>query len=117
MHARLVSFGMLEVDGTRFDHDVVIEEGRVRKRSKKPSKAYRNRYGHTPLSAAESIPWHGDTLYVGTGTYGSLPVMPEVLEEARRRGVTVIAKPTVELCKLVAELKPKDINAILHVTC
>ncbi len=117
MKAKLVSFGQIELDGKRYDYDVVIEEGKVKKRSKKPSKPYRGRYGHTPLSAAESIPWRGETLYIGTGTYGSLPVMPEVLAEAKKKGIKVIAKPTVEVCKLVSELKPKDINAILHVTC
>ncbi len=117
MKAKLVSFGEVDIDGERYDYDVVIEEGKVRKRSKKPSKAYREQYGHTPLSAAEDIPWHGKKLYIGTGTYGSLPIMPEVLKEAEKQGIKVIAKPTVEVCELVAELKPADINAILHVTC
>ena len=31
--------------------------------------------------------------------------------------VRVIALPTVEVCKLLEDYKPKDINAILHVTC
>lgn len=117
MKATLISFGEVDIDGERYDCDVVIEEGKVRKRSKKPSKAYRGQYGHTPLSAAEDIPWHGKRLYIGTGTYGSLPIMPEVMEEAKKKGIKVIAKPTVEVCELVAELKPADINAILHVTC
>jgi len=56
MHIRLVTFGLLEIDGARVDHDVVIEGGRVRRRRKGPSKPYRDRYGHTPLSAAEDIP-------------------------------------------------------------
>jgi hypothetical protein len=43
--------------------------------------------------------------------------MSEVYEEARRKGVEVIAKPTVEVCKLLEDCKPGDINAILHVTC
>ena len=117
MKATLVSFGEIDVEGEHYDYDVVIEQGKVRKRSKKPSKPYRDRYGHTPLSAAEDIPWSGKKLYIGTGAYGSLPVMPEVFKEAKKKGVDVIAKPTVEVCKLVKELKPKDVNAILHVTC
>ncbi len=117
MKAKLISFGRIDIEGERYDYDLVIEKGKVRKRSKKPSKAYRERYGHTPLSAGEEIPWHGKTLYIGTGTYGSLPIMPEVLEEAKKKGIKVIAKPTVEVCRLVAELKPKDVNAVLHVPC
>ena len=46
MDARLVSFGVLEIDGRRYDHDVIIEDGRIRKRKKGPSKGYRERFGH-----------------------------------------------------------------------
>ena len=49
----------------------------MRKRSKKPSKPYRDRFGHTPLSADEELPWGERRLIIGTGAYGSLPIMPE----------------------------------------
>ncbi len=117
MKAKLVSFGEIEIDGEHFNHDVVIEQGAVRKRRKKASKAYRDRYGHTPLSAEEDIPWRGARLFIGTGMYGSLPVMPEVLAEARRRGVEVVIDKSEEICRLLADCRPADINAILHVTC
>ncbi len=117
MKIKLTSFGQINIEGERYDHDVIIENGNVRKRQKKPSKAFRNRFGHTPLSAQEAIPWHGKKLFIGTGAYGGLPIMPEVYEEAKRKGVKVVAMPTVEVCKLVEDYKPKDINAILHVTC
>ena len=57
MDAKLVSFGEIEIDGRRFKHDVVVEGGQVRKRHKGPSKVHRARYGHTPLSVEEAIPW------------------------------------------------------------
>lgn len=117
MKAKLVSFGEIQIEGRRYDHDVVIEKGEVRKRHKKPSKAWRARFGHTPLSERESIPWHAGKLFIGTGAYGSLPVMPEVYEKARREGVEVITKPTIEVCSLLEDLQPGDVNAILHVTC
>ena len=117
MKVKLVSFGQIDIEGERYDHDVVIEQGTVRKRKKAPSKAYGHRYGHTPLSIAEIIPWHGKTLYIGIGAFGALPVMPEVYETAERKGVRVIAKPTREVCSLLEELKPGAVNAILHVTC
>src|SRR3990172_7694273 len=53
VRAKLLSFGSIEVEGQRYDHDVVIDRGEVRKRHKGPSKALRAGYGHTPLSAAE----------------------------------------------------------------
>ncbi len=117
MKMKLTSFGQISIEGKRYDHDVVIENGNVRKRQKKPSKTFRNRFGHTPLSAQEDIPWHGKKLFIGTGAYGSLPIMPEVYKEAKSKGVKVVAIPTIEVCKLVEDYKPTDINAILHVTC
>lgn len=117
MKMKLTSFGQIRIEGQRYDYDVVIENGSVCKRQKKASKAFRDRYGHTPLSAQENIPWHGKKLFIGTGAYGSLPIMPEVYKEAKKRGVKVVAMPTVEVCKLVKDYRIKDINAVLHVTC
>ena len=117
MKMRMQTFGEIVVEGERYDYDLVIEQGRIHKRGKKPSKAYRAHYGHTPLSAEEVIPWHGKTLFVGTGMYGKLPIMPEVHAEAEAKGIEVVARPTPDLCGLLESLKAKDVNAILHVTC
>lgn len=115
--AKLISFGLVEIDGRRFDRDVVLEAGSVRRRKKKPSKPYRDRFGHTPLSADEEIPWSASRLIVGTGVSGQLPIMPELYQEAQRRGVEVIAVPTEEACRLLSELGPREAVAIIHVTC
>lgn len=117
MKARFLGFGAIEIDGRRYEDDVVIDRGEVRKRRKGPSKPFRDRYGHTPLSADEAIPWGGHRLIVGTGAYGALPVMPEVDEEARRRHVRLTAVPTDEACRLVEELDGREVCAVLHVTC
>ena len=93
--------------GRRYDHDVVIDKGKVAKRGKKPSKAYRGEFGHTPLSAAESIPWGGKRLIVGTGESGSLPIMPDVWQEAKRRGIELIAEPTEKAWSWCATRTPK----------
>src|SRR5438445_5235226 len=89
MKARLVKFGEIEVEGKRYTHDVVIDRGKVRKRRKGPSKQFREKFGHTPLSAREEIPWGGKRLIVGTGAHGALPVTdesPSGSEAARYRG-------------------------------
>jgi hypothetical protein len=117
MRARLVQFGELDVDGKRFTKDVVIEAGQIRKRKKQPSRRYRERYGHTPLSAHEAIPWRGKRLIIGTGAYGKLPIMPEVADEAERRGIEVVALPTDQACRLIDDCPDADVNAILHITC
>jgi hypothetical protein len=115
--ARLIRFGELEIDGTRYDHDVVIRAGAIEKRHKKASKPLRDRYGHTPLSLLEPIPWGGERLIVGTGVEGALPIEPDVRTEAARRGIELIARPTAEACDLLATLDPGSVDAILHVTC
>jgi hypothetical protein len=117
MNARLLGFGEIEVEGKRYDADVVIERGQLRRRRKKPSKPYRDRFGHTPLSAEELIPWGGPTLIVGTGADGLLPIMAEVYELAARRNVEIVAVPTETACRLIADLEPGEVNAVLHVTC
>ena len=117
MKARLVKFGEIEIEGECYTHDVVIDGGKVRKRKKGPSKQFRENLGHTPLSAEEKIPWGGKRLIIGTGAQGALPVMNEVIAEAKRRGIEVIAKPTVEACHLLEEVKRGQAYAILHCTC
>ena len=117
MKARRLGFGELEVEGKRYLHDVVIEGGKGRKRRKGPSKPFRKRFGHTPLSAEEAIPWGGKRLIIGTGAQGALPTMDEVLTEARRRSIEVTAAPTSEACQLLEEVKRAQAYAILHCTC
>jgi hypothetical protein len=115
MHVDHLSFGSIGIDGVTYEHDVVIDCGEVRKRKKKPSRKYRNQFGHTPLSIEEKIPWKCRRLIIGTGT-GALPVMKEVKREAKDQGVELLIMPTAQAIK---ELKDgrKDTNAILHVTC
>jgi hypothetical protein len=109
------SFGSIRIDGVTYEHDVVIDRGEIRKRVKKPSKRFREEFGHTPLSLEEEIPWACRRLVIGTGT-GALPVMETVKDEAKRRKIKLLILPTVEA---IEELKqhPRDTNAILHVTC
>ena len=117
MKARWIAFGEVEVEGKRYTRDIVIDAGRVSKRVKKASKAYRDRFGHTPLSVKEDIPWGGTRLIVGTGQSGSLPIMPEVWEEAERRGIEIVEAPTEEALRLLGDLEVKSVFAVVHVTC
>jgi len=117
MKAKLVAFGEIQIEGERYGRDVVIDGGRISRRRKGPSKAFREQFGHTPLSAAEAIPWGGQRLIVGTGADGRLPIAHDVRAEAERRGVKIAALPTAEACRLLADMKSEDVYAVLHVTC
>jgi hypothetical protein len=109
------SFGKIQIDGTEYCHDIVIDRGEIRERKKKPSKKFRDSFDHTPLSLEEEIPWKCRHLVVGTGT-GALPVMDEVRREARQRKVELIILPTEEAMEHLNRCA-KNTNAILHVTC
>jgi hypothetical protein len=61
------SFGSIRIDGTTYDHDMVIDRGEVRRRKKKPSKKFRDAFGHTPVSPDEAISWKCRKLVIGTG--------------------------------------------------
>ncbi len=115
MRFEAFSFGSITIDGITYEHDVIIDRGKVSKRKKKPSKKFRDDFGHTPLSIEEEIPWKCSRLVIGTGG-GALPVMEEVKGEAQRRKIKLLILPTA---KAIAELmrNPSETNAILHVTC
>src|SRR5438093_4355169 len=100
------SFGSIRIDGTTYEHDVVIDRGEVRKRKKKPSKKFRAAFGHTPISPKEAIPWKCRQLVIGTGT-GALPVMDEVKQEAKRRKIRLVVLPTA---KAIGVLKKEPDN-------
>ena len=51
-----VSFGSLQIEGSTYERDLIIDRGEIRKRLKKPSKKFREDFGHTPLSVEEDIP-------------------------------------------------------------
>ena len=115
MHFEEFAFGSIRINGTTYEHDVVIDRGHIRKRNKKPSKKFRETFGHTPLSIQEEIPWKCRRLVIGTGT-GALPVMEEVKHEAHRRRIKLEIMPTAAAIKSLEEA-PDETNAILHVTC
>ena len=110
------SFGSIRIDGVTYEHDVILDRGEIRKRKKGPSKGFRDTYGHTPLSVAEDLPWRCRRLVIGTGASGSLPVMQEVEDEARRRKVDLLIVPTSEAIGVLNQ-GPKETNAVLHLTC
>ncbi len=109
-------WGKVVINGRTFEEDVVISKNAVRERNKKPSKKYAARFGHTPLSVDEEIPWDCEELVVGIGFQSSLPVMNEVKAEALKRNVKFVILPTRDA---VAYFKrhQEGRNAVFHLTC
>lgn len=109
-------FGRLKVNGEKYRTDVVLDRGVLRKRKKKPSRQFREQFGHTPVSLHEAIPWDCKRLVIGAGMKSRLPVMDEVAAEAQQRGVELIVCSTPDAIQFLRE-NPAETNAILHLTC
>lgn len=107
-------FGTIVIDKKEYNNDIVIQGGKIRKRNKKASKPFRAKYGHTPLSVQEDIPWNCSILVIGCGMNSLLPVMDEVKQEAGKRGVKLMMLPTKQA---LLHVNDDDTNLILHLTC
>ena len=114
MRVKNLSFGSIKIDGKTYEKDVIIDRGTVKKRHKEESKKYKIIFGHTPLSPEENIPWDCKCLIVGTGHTSGLPVMNDVIEIARRKGVKLVTMSTTEA---IDHINDPDTNLILHLTC
>jgi hypothetical protein len=114
MKAKNLTFGSVDIDGRTYLKDVVIDNGVVKKIKKSESKKYRDRFGHTPLSAEENIPWNCKRLIIGAGHSSSLPVMDEMHQIAANKGVELVIMSTPEAVKHIND--PRT-NFILHLTC
>lgn len=112
-----VVFGKITINGTVYEKDVVIEKGNVRQRKKGPSKNLRYKYGHTPLTPLEIIPWDCDTLVIGIGMSSRLPVTDEFKKAAKEKGITLILLETPKAAVYLMENYGQRTNAIIHITC
>ena len=112
-----IKFGEITIDGTVYDHDIVIDNYKVRKRKKGPSKSKKGKYGHTPLTHREEIPWDCKVLVIGIGMSERLPVTKKFKEVAEQKGVELILKSTPEAIKYYNENADENMNAIFHITC
>jgi len=112
-----VSFGKIKVDGKLYEKDIVIEGYEVRTRKKGPSKPKKSKYGHTPLTHLEEIPWDCKVLVIGIGMSERLPVTDKFKEVAKKKGVELIMLRTPEAVTYYNKNFTEDMNAIFHITC
>jgi len=108
-------FGRITINGQLYTQDVVItNSSSVEFRKKGSSRALKSRYGHTPITTAENIPWNCQTLVIGTGMNGKLVVTEEVRARAQEMGIQLIVKRTPAA---IAHINDKKTNLVLHITC
>jgi hypothetical protein len=112
-----IGFGKIKVNGKLYEKDIVIEGFDIRTRKKGPSKSQREKYGHTPLTHHEEIPWDCKVLVIGIGMSERLPVTDEFKAMAKKKGVELIMMRTPEAIEYYNENFTKDMNAIFHITC
>jgi len=111
-------YGWVEIDGIRYDHDVIVHRNRsVEKRSKKKSRKCRGFFRHTPLADSELVFLNKEKpeiVYIGTGQFNDLPITLEALRILAK--FTTIIRPTPEIMNFLTE-EYRPFAAVLHVKC
>src|SRR5262245_55346112 len=114
------SFGSITVEGTLFDHDIIIRpDGRVKKRKKKLSKAIYGTSHTISLQEATYVCEQGagaGRLIVGSGQYGNVALSPEAAAYLKQRNCDVVLLPTPEVIDLWNRTGGSAIG-LFHVTC
>jgi hypothetical protein len=115
------SFGSIVIDGKKYTKDIYLNvDGSITKRQKKLSKPYSK--GHTVLGPDEIellLEQKPQTIIIGKGQYGILPIPKESRALLEKSGVIVIEDKTPIVLPMINELINENakIVAILHLTC
>jgi hypothetical protein len=114
------AFGSITVEGTVFEHDIIIRpDGRMKKRKKKLSKAV---YGTSHMISLQEAKYvygqaaGADRMVVGSGQYGNVELSPEATAYLKRRKCDVVLLPTPEVINIWNETEGNAIG-LFHVTC
>ncbi|MEU7867329.1 MTH938/NDUFAF3 family protein [Dactylosporangium sp. NPDC049140] len=113
-------FGSITVDGTVFNHDVIIRpDGRVKKRKKKLSRAV---YGTSHTISRQEARYvykqaaGADRLIVGSGQDGNVTLSPEAAAYLKRKNCRVRLVPTPKVTNVWNRMKGTAVG-LFHVTC
>jgi len=111
-------FGWIEIDGERYEHDVLLRrDGTVEKRKKKLSKRVYGTSHTISLDEAKHVYEKGaGTLVSGSGQHGCVQLSDEAAEYFERHDVEVRLLPTPEALVAWNEA-PKMSIGLFHVTC
>ncbi|MGE5532267.1 MAG: Mth938-like domain-containing protein [Bacteroidota bacterium] len=111
-------FGSITVEGTRYEHDIIIRlSGKVRRRNKQLSKA---QYGtsHT-ISLDEIRDLHrkrAERVIIGSGQEGKVALSPEAEKFLEEKGCRVDLLPTPEAVACWNEAEG-EVLGLFHITC
>ena len=106
-------FGLIVIDGQTFRNDVLIWPGRIKG-------DWWRQEGHLLQldDVAEALAANPEVLVVGRGEPGKMEVDPALAAYLRDRGVTLMAYPTGEACRVINDLsRTRRLAAALHLTC
>jgi hypothetical protein len=117
-HIDQTMFGSITIEGTHFEHDVIIRlNGQIQKRKKKLSKAVYGTSHVVSLAEAEHVYEKGvKRLLIGTGQYGNVTLSEEAADYFERKQCQVTLLPTPEALKVWNE-SSEVLIGLFHVTC
>ena len=117
-HLDHTGFGWLEIDGQRYEHDVLIRlSGTVKKRKKKLSKRVYGTSHTISLDEAKHVfEQDATSLILGSGQYGNVTLSPEAERYLSNHHCAVTLLPTPEAIATWNDA-PKKAIGLFHVTC
>jgi hypothetical protein len=118
MKIESTTFGAITIDGTTYQHDVVVRlSGEVVKRKKKLS---RKLYGTSHVLSKDEAKFlfekGCDQVVIGSGQMGNVHLSPDAEAYFERKGCVVLLKPTPEAIRMFNRVA-RQVDRALHVTC
>lgn len=106
-------FGSIKINGKVYNKDLIIFPNRIKEN-------WWRKEGHRLHieDIKEVIAEKPEVLIIGTGYYGYMEVLKEVIEKINSLGITLIIEKTKKACKIFNDFyKNKKTVAALHLTC
>ena len=113
------TFGSITIDGTTFEHDIIIRDGsKVEKRKKKLSKAI---YGTSHILSLDEAKYiYTPTtrrIIIGSGQDGNVTLSPEAAAYFERKNCRVELFPTPTAIRAWNAAPADALSGLFHVTC
>jgi hypothetical protein len=118
VHIDDTEFGWIQINGKKYEHDVIIlVNGDIKKRKKKLSKAVYRTSHKLSLDEAKFIREKGaKRIIIGSGQFGQLRLSDEAERYFDRKKITVKILSTPEAVKFWNKSEESAVG-LFHVTC